>query len=46
MDVIYDRGTFLGYWFFGFQRYLSIVPHNGEETIVWTASAKNGVAEK
>lgn len=40
IDVVYDRGSFLGYWLFGAERYLAITPQNGEAIIVcaWTAT--------
>lgn len=39
IDVIYNEGTFLEYWFLGSERYLAITSKSGETKIVycWTA---------
>lgn len=40
IDVVYNKGSFLGYWFFGSERYLSITPKGGETRIVYAWTAK------
>lgn len=39
IDVVYNKGNFLDYWFFGAERYLAITPESGETKIIhsWTA---------
>ena len=43
VTVVYDEGCFLGYWFFGAERDLSITLQNGETKIVWTATSTEGI---
>ncbi len=35
IDVVYDKCSFLGYWFFHAERYLEILPKCEEAKIVW-----------
>ena len=39
IDVVYNKGNLLDYWFFGAERYLAIIPESGEMKILrsWTA---------
>lgn len=46
IDVVYDEGSFLGYWLFGSERYLVITLKSGETKIVYTWTAKEGITEK
>ncbi len=46
IDVVYYRGSFLGYWLFGSERYLAITPKSGETKIVYAWKAKGGIVEK
>ena len=40
IDVVYNKRRFLDYWLFGAERYLDIVPRNGESRRVYTWSTK------
>ena len=46
IEVVYNKQTFAGYWFFGAERYLEIIPKSGEPIIVYSWTAKEGVTEK
>ena len=46
IDVVYDKGSFLGYWLFGSERYLGIRYKSGETKIVYTWTAKEGIIER
>lgn len=46
IDVVYDKGSFLGYWLFGSERYLAITPKSGETKIVYSWTAKEGITGK
>ena len=42
LEVVYDKRSFLGYWFLGAERYLKITPKSGELKAVyaWSATAE------
>ena len=46
IDVVYEKGGFLGYWLFGSKRYLAIIPKSGEMKTICTWTAKEGNVEK
>lgn len=46
IDVVYDKGSFLEYWFFGSERYLAITLKSGETKIVYAWTATGGITEK
>lgn len=46
IDVVYNKETFFGYWFFGAERYLAITAANGETKIAYAWTATGGVTEK
>lgn len=46
IDVVYDKGSFLGYWLFGSERYLAITPKSGETKIVYSWTANEGITGK
>lgn len=46
IDVIYEKGSFFGYWFFGSDRYLAIKSHSGEMKVVYSWTAKESIVEK
>ena len=43
IDVVYNKGSFVGYWFLGEKRCLSITSAIGIEKIIWVATAIDGV---
>ncbi len=43
IDVVYEKGSFWGYWLFGEERYLAITLKSGEMKIVYTWTAKEGI---
>jgi len=45
IDVVYDKGSFLGYWLFGSERYLAITLKSGEMKILYTWTAKEGISK-
>lgn len=45
IEVVYDKGSFFGYWLFGVERYLAISPKNGETKIVYAWTATEGITE-
>lgn len=45
IDVVYDEGSFLGYWLFGSERYLAITLNSGETKVVYAWTAKEGIRE-
>ena len=46
IDVVYAKGSFLGYWLFGSERYLAITPKSGDTIIVYSWTATGGIIEK
>lgn len=44
--VTYEKRSFWGYWFGGKERYLSIMPCDGNEVIVYAWTAKDGVTAR
>lgn len=46
IDVVYDKGSFLGYWFLGSERYLAITPQNEETQIIYAWTATDGVSKQ
>lgn len=46
IEVVYYKGTFVGYWLFGAERYLAITPKNGETVIVYSWTAGEGITER
>lgn len=43
IDIVYDEGSFLGYWLFGAERSLTITPQNGETKVVYAWTATEGI---
>lgn len=46
IDVVYEKGSFLGYWLLGSERYLGITYKSGETKIVFAWTAKEGITKK
>lgn len=46
IKVTYEKRSFLDYWFGGKERYLSIMPCDGTEVIVYAWTAKDGVTTR
>lgn len=45
IDVIYDKGSFLGFWLFGAERSLTITHKNGETKVIYAWTAIEGVTK-
>lgn len=46
IDVVYNRRSFMDYWFFGSERFLAVTPRNGEMKIVYSWNATSGPEEQ
>lgn len=43
INVVYDKGGFWGYWFFGSERYLATITKNGQTEIIYSWTAKGQI---
>ena len=45
IDVVYDKGSFLGYWLLGAERYLAVTPKSGDRKVIYAWTATEGISE-
>lgn len=46
IDVVYNKGSFLGYWFLAKERSLSVTYQNGERKVLYAWTAAEGAEKK